>query len=110
MDKKAYEGEGVVVMNPLGPHFEVRVEAGEAPPDLVDLVTDRMNHWLSDLDEEYEWNVTHEHVKPHTPICRIEWYPDQEGYGRDYDADIHLPRSIEMDWYSQSANPVGDDL
>lgn len=89
-----YEGSGVVKMNPLGPHFYIDAEEGEAPPSDADAMTDMMNHRLSRMDDEHGWPVTHAHIEGHVPITNVTW-ENGDYFVEDFD--------VTLDWYSRES-------
>lgn len=100
MPQQAYHGSGTVRMNPLGPHFYVNVEQGEKPPGMVDLMTDTMNHLLTDLNERHGWEITNAHVRGHVDIAEVSWDPNPDN---SYGIDLHVePVEVSFDWYSRS--------
>jgi hypothetical protein len=98
-DRPKYEGTGEVAMNPLGPHFYVDVQEGEAPPSMPDLITDMMNHKLGELDSEHLWPIKHEYIEGHTPIASVSWTHDED---KSHNVGVKLEDfSVSMDWYSR---------
>jgi len=86
-------------MNPLGPHFYVDVEEGQKPTGMVDLLTDRMNVMLGEVNGDHGWPITHAHIKGHTAITPVSWEPnDDKSYG--IDLNLECP-AVSLDWYSR---------
>lgn len=102
-----YRGRGVVKMNPNGPTFYVNVIEGQKPTGMSDLITDRMNIWLTEFDDEHSWPITHEHIRPHTAICGVEWVPADDNSGYGVELDLDLPDTAEEDWYTHEEQSVG---
>lgn len=99
MARRDYSGHGTVCMNPLGPHFYINVEEGEAPPSDADSMTDMMNHRLTEMNEEHGWPIIHEHIRAHTPITEVSWEPtDRAGYDAEYEIEDF---DVSLDWYSR---------
>lgn len=77
--RKDYSGHGVVQMNSLGPHFYIKTQEGEKPPDEADAMTDLLNGWLDELQTR-PWEshpdenaIAHEFIREHTPIVEVSW-------------------------------------
>jgi len=88
--------EGVVKMNPLGPHFYVDSD-DEKPAGMVDVVTDTMNQMLSEVDADSRLTVEHGHIKCHEPITQVSWTVDERGRLDDLQVECPEPSA---EWHT----------